>query len=333
MRKTKKQRQNAFVLSDGTVVNSYGFKVATEGIDLSRFLNNPVMLDSHIKTNWAVIGLWENISANLEQDTLLADPVFDTEDPDVAKTAGKVERGFIKGASIGISFDKKDFKHIDGELVLTKCELVEASIVAIPSNASSLRLYQNDEEMSEDDVKELCLSLNPDNTQGNESFNNSKNEQMSKQTILLGLGAMRVLGFTDASQELSLSDIEKKVLELGTAHLALEQERDELKTKLEGFQKKEEDTKAALSAKLVDDAIKEGKITADKRDAFLAMANDNYKNAEAVLGTIPGKTKHGKDVSGGAAEMSMDDFQKLSVEEQLKFKTENPTGYAALLKK
>ena len=70
----------------------------TSGADLSVFENNPVMLLNH--DDWELpIGRWENI--RIEGTLILADAVFDEDDERAADVMGKVDRGFLRAASIG----------------------------------------------------------------------------------------------------------------------------------------------------------------------------------------------------------------------------------------
>lgn len=132
-----------FVLNDEKKVNSYGFRVVNSGIDLNRFLNNPIMLNQHENNTGGVIGRWKNIQ--VINGNLTAESDFDTEDAEAKSLAGKVERGFIKGASMGISFKPDDLKPgRDGVYDLTRCILFEASICAIPSNENALSLFTQD---------------------------------------------------------------------------------------------------------------------------------------------------------------------------------------------
>jgi HK97 family phage prohead protease len=148
-----------FVLNDETKVNSYGYRILNKGIDLKRFKANPVMLAQHMNNLWAVVGRWVNI--RIEGDCLLADAEFDMDDEDAAKIAGKVERGFIKACSMGILFMGAYLKlYADGTYVLEKCELMENSIVAVPSNANAVRLFaENGEPMSEEQVQQSLSAL------------------------------------------------------------------------------------------------------------------------------------------------------------------------------
>lgn len=137
-----------FILSDESE-NSYGFKVLTSGIDISRFQKNPVMFYNHNR-EMGVIGRWENI--RFESSRLLADPFFDDTDELGVKIKGKVQKGFIKSASIGIEVIEAENN------VVTKCNLHECSVVDIPSNQNALTLY---DKLSNkvDDPRSFLLSI------------------------------------------------------------------------------------------------------------------------------------------------------------------------------
>ena len=126
-----------FVLSDGNTLNSKGYKIDINGIDLERFNRNPVMLLEHNPEK--VIGRWQNIQKS--ESKLTAIPEFDTEDTEALSISGKVERGFLNGASVGIIV--KDAQEIDGVFVVTKSELFEASIVSVPADANAVQLYSD----------------------------------------------------------------------------------------------------------------------------------------------------------------------------------------------
>lgn len=139
MDKTKKQETNkptTFVLSDETV-NSYGFVVFTEGIDTAAFERNPVMLYMHNRDG-NVIGRWENIRK--EGTRLLGDAVFDDSTELAATVKKQVENGFLRCVSIGI--EQIDTEVINGVKTVTKCRLIEVSIVDIPSNENAVKLYR-----------------------------------------------------------------------------------------------------------------------------------------------------------------------------------------------
>lgn len=145
-------KKHTFVLCDGNRVNSYGFRTDLAGLDLERFKSNPVMLYAHDPSD--VIGRWENI--RVEDNQLKADAVFDTDDEQGKRIAGKVERGFLKGCSMGIHV--KELHEVDNVPVATRSELMEASVCPIPSDAGAVRLY--DENRKELTFEEVRLQFN-----------------------------------------------------------------------------------------------------------------------------------------------------------------------------
>ncbi|EKB60953.1 HK97 family phage prohead protease [Bergeyella zoohelcum] len=128
--------KQTFLVSDESE-NSHGFKVLTEGIDTTQFEKNPIMLYMHERPT--IIGAWENLKK--EDGKLYADAIFDTESEKGKEIARQVEQGFLRGASIGITYQKEDLKNG----VLEKCKLFEISIVDIGSNPNALKLYDNTE--------------------------------------------------------------------------------------------------------------------------------------------------------------------------------------------
>jgi hypothetical protein len=307
----------SFVLNDELKRNSYGFRTLNAGIDLSRFSSNPVMLDSH----WggggsSVIGKWENI--RIEGSQLLADPMFDEEDAVAANIKRKVEKGFLKGASMGLYFDPNDMKPENGGYVLEKSELVEASIVSIPSNANALKLYAKNGELLTKEAVELSI-------QG--LISNQIQPTMTK--IILSASTLVALGVPNTDDPLALANaIEKQVAE-GTA----------AKAKLQSEIQRANDAEAKLSliveqeAKaVVDAAVTEGKITQAEHAHFLSMAKSNLEAAKTVLSKIPGKSTLGAQNTNTTEVKSLDDFMKLPDDKKLAFKAEHPEAYKSLFK-
>lgn len=315
-----------FILNDESIINSYGFRIKTAGIHLERFQANPVMLDGHNPSNHAVIGKWKDIK--VEEGKLSADTEFDLEDDNAKAIAGKVERGIIKGASMGISFSKKDFKYENGELVLQKCSLHEASIVAIPSNAGALRLTMDGEQLSETEVKALCLSLAENTTEIKPEIENTMNLKLSQLAFI-------ALGFPAETQEARAEQIEAAVLSLDKDKKDLQAKLSLSEEKVNAYVEKEKQTQLAATTKMIDQAIASGKITADKRQTFADLAAQNFDLAKSTLEALPEKQQFStgvKSPAGTSAVATMEDFQKLSTDEQLAFKNANPESYQAILK-
>lgn len=138
------------VLSDSSL-NRYGYRVLTEGIDLESFKKNPIVLYMHFRDEgspyWGenkAIGHWKDIQ--IDGDVLSAEPVFDEVDELSRTVAAKFKAGTYNAASIGIrilatSGEKELLVPGQTRETVTKCELMEASIVDIPANANAVRLY------------------------------------------------------------------------------------------------------------------------------------------------------------------------------------------------
>lgn len=163
--------KHTFLVSDETV-NDHGFKVLTEGIDTTRFEQNPIMLYMHERAR--IIGKWENLRK--ENGQLFADAVFDLADPYANEIAGKVERGFLKGASVGLG------KCLDDNGTITKCELYEISIVDIGSNTNAVRLYKDTSENINLMLNEISITESLTKQLG--LFEKGETYTQAKETIL-----------------------------------------------------------------------------------------------------------------------------------------------------
>ncbi|AZB07445.1 caudovirus prohead protease [Chryseobacterium sp. G0162] len=313
-----------FILNDETKKNQYGFRVRNSGLKLERFRNNPVMLDSHKGGNEAVIGRWEDIQ--IEGSLLTAVAVFDDEDPNASKIAGKVERGFIKGASLGLDpFSMSNFVLApDDTYDLVESEVLEGSVVAIPNNANALtvKLYATSEEsireLVENEVSEILLMAS-DATKFN------LNKQMK---ITLTLSAISALGLPGNTLEHDSAQVEANIIKLKS-------DLDAANLKITGFEELEKDKKAKLSADTVDADIKAGKIDATKKAEFIKLHAEMPDLYKTMVTDAPAKNNLSATTvpAVNAAEVkTLDDFQKLDLNAQLDFKNSNPEGYKALFK-
>lgn len=325
-----------FIFNDESQYNTYRFRVLTDGISLIRFDQNPVMLDGHWNSSHSVIGKWEGY----EKDGALLTgvPVFDIEDELGKKIAGKVERGFLKACSMGLLFNPADMVvEANGKLCLQKCELLEVSIVAVPSNANAVRLYVekdgNIELLKEEDIQQLYLSaLN------NQSVvtNNSTMKQ-----VFLSVAALVALGLDkhNPSEGVDVSAIENAISNLKSKLENSELKLQSAEAALKTFKDKET---AALQAevKAFVDSVVPSKYDESQREAVTKLANADLGFAKNMAALLPEKQGLSAQVNNETAKAeaaktgevkTMDDFQKLSVEQQLAFKNQNKAGYEALI--
>ncbi|GAA4156643.1 hypothetical protein GCM10022217_15860 [Chryseobacterium ginsenosidimutans] len=318
-----------FVFNDESVKNSYGFYILTSGIDIRRFSQNPVCLADHWNWTGSVLGIWEDIQAG--SGTLSGTPKFDTKSYE--ELVRQVESGTLKGCSMGILFDEADFtKNENGDLILTKCELMEVSIVAVPSNANSIALYhQNGNRMSEGEIKTLCLSFGK--SQEPEINNPINNNDSTMKKIQLSLMAFAALGFAQTTQTVEEPELDKAILTLKNENDKNALELEKVKRELQAYQDADKLKKTQEIETMVTLAVQEGRITADKKQTFIDLAAQNLELAKATLESFPKKVdlSAGVKTPGGNGEpMTEEKFQTLSEDQRWTWKNENPEEYKKL---
>jgi len=311
-------KSKTFILSDETIANTYGFRIIHKGGKLERFLKNPVMLNDHINSTRTVLGRWLN--ARFEGTQLKAETDFDLADETVKPIAGKVERDFIKGASIGIIFDPIHLAVDEkGELVLLEWELLEASICAVPSNGNAISLFSKEGDLlTEKEVKQLCLSASTSKIK----IDNKNQNNMEK--LILSATTLVALGMQNADDVAGVSAaIEKLALNYSTEKSSHDATKLALKNMTE-----------VQAKKLVEEAVLAGKITADLKDSYIELASNNFDLASKTLGAMPGKASLSNNVNNtkltGDDPKNIDEFAAMPLEKQLAFKNEKPEAYTAL---
>ena len=212
-----------------------------------------------------------------------------------------LKNGFLNMVSAGLdiielSDDPAYLMPGQTKFTIKKSKLREVSIVDIGSNDEALRLYENNEIIE--------LSANGDCNiaplKGDESINK---DELKMKELLLKLGLPET-----ATEAEALAKLEELNLKAQTAENLATQIANE---------------KNARIVSLVDQAVKEEKITADKKEIFLSIGKNNGIEAlEATFGAmfsavratdiISGKTSNEKPVDVGAklADMSWDELDK-----------------------
>lgn len=321
-------KPKVFILNDDAVQNSYGFYILTSGGKLDRFKSNPVMLSDHVNKNENVIGNWLNLE--VIDGIIQAEPNFDIDRPIGLEISGQVARDFIKGASMGILPNWESMEKIGDKLILKEWELVEASIVPVPSNKNSIAIYNIDGELLEEtEIKNLCLSVKGDKN----PHLNLNIHSMKK--IVLSIGCLMALGFKEQPTEgLDVSEVENKVLGLSNQVKDLATENDALKLAAQKvIEAQEADLKNRVTTK-VELGITQGKFKASQKEEMLALGLSSESALETVFAAIPAKTNFSAGVTipnENVAVATMEDFQKLSIEAQLSFKNDSPEEYKKLV--
>lgn len=255
-----------FILSDTSKTNSHGFRIAMEGMDTSRFRENPVMLYRHKDDD--VIGRWHNL--RVDDGRLLADAEFDQDDELAAKVAGKVERGFIKGCSMGICI--KDMQETADGWIATKSELMEASVCSIPSDAGAVTLYDIDRRQLTIDEVKLQFSINDKKLTKEEMEVNNENlaqDLAAKDNEIADLKAqLAEQKKKEIDSFLSAAVKEGKITEESKSEYALlaADNFDTVKKVIDGKKAEPEDKKVSLAAMVGKQASKYDGKTWDELD-------------------------------------------------------------------
>ena len=313
-----------FVLSDETV-NSYGFVVLTEGIDTSAFERNPVMLYMHNRDG-NVIGRWENIRKDNKR--LLGDAVFDDSTELAATVKKQVEKGFLRSVSIGI--EQIASQELNGVQTVTKCRLIEVSIVDIPSNENAVKLFRrtggyvyNLKELEGDnesvDLKAALISLLglENGADDNDIIKAVKTLMEGKETPEEAVDNAIMGGYIDETQRNTF---------IALARGNYNAFRD--------FVKSQRKTQAPEITRIVNDAVGKRKLLGCETAVFERIgAKIGVKQLRELIFTLRPIPKPMDFVSGGAAysdrtQWTLDDYRKFAPQEL----ENDPELYARLVR-
>lgn len=147
----EKKIDKDFILGDSSV-NSYGFRMLTSGYMIEEFKKNPIGFfmhaDGEFGRNEGVLVRWDEL--RIEGDSIKAKPSINLEHKRGQRTVNEVNSGFLNGASFGqivaveISEDKSLMLPGQTGPTVTKWYNRECSLVDMPSNKSSVILYNKD---------------------------------------------------------------------------------------------------------------------------------------------------------------------------------------------
>ncbi len=267
-------KQKSFVLHDESL-NTHGFRMLTEGADLSEFTKNPVMLLNH--DDWSFpIGRWENIRK--EGGKILGDPVFDLKDENGKKAFQKVEDDFLRAASIGAWPPQETSDLPDNMLpgqkypTVTKWVVREASICTIGANHNALAFY--DSKGDKIDLKDPSQVIKLFDVKPQNQFKNEN--KMNVLNTLLKLS-------DNATEQDRLNAIQNLI----NLNDQLKDTNSQLKQKLEDKEKAEKESQKAQAVVLCDAAIKDGRINAAGKDQWIRLFDNDFENTKEILEGLP----------------------------------------------
>jgi HK97 family phage prohead protease len=325
-----------YILSNDSV-NSYGFWVLTAGIDLSRFVKNPIILVQH-NDNQLSVGL---MRLSLENGQLMGEPEFDAEDPIGKELKRKYEKGYMSGFSIGIEpielSDSKEYRKTgQSRKTVTKCVLYEVSVANVPSNPDSVRLMNNRNTDNCTHGMKQGLTLSADGkTLLPDELN--INETSIKLNLNMKLIALK-LGLAEGASE---PDILNRIEYLKVARIKAENATNELRTELKTLkdaeQKKRKETfETILTAKK--DLSEEQRTTLRKlseQDYDLAVKTvELMSKREKLSDVIDEHQRNGGNQSQGK-QADVPEFERLQKKDPAKLaqlRTSNPVEFERLVK-
>lgn len=233
---------NKVVISTPSL-NSYGTRVLTSGIDIEQYKKNPILLYMHRRGERedAPIGRVEDV--HIEGEKLVGSLVFDEKDEFAKKIADKWADGFLRMVSAGLTIielsdDPAVLLPGQRRMTITKSKLDEVSVVDIGANDDALALYNAEGGRitlaQGDDLSLPLLQTTP----------TPNTSQSMNEKIVLALG-------------LSKEATEEQVL----GAIAQMKEKSEASDKL---------TLSLVTAQ-VDEAIRQGRISAEARETYLQI--------------------------------------------------------------
>lgn len=236
-------------------LNSYGTRVLTEGLDISQYEKNPVLLYMHQRGK--VIGYVTDIKR--EGDDLTGELVFDEVTDLSRQCKAQFEKGSLRMVSMGADILELSEapEHIaPGQTrpTVSKSKLREVSVVDIGSNDDALRLTYEGKALELGAGLECGLPV----LKNNSVEPNKSDTTMEVKTLLLALGLTETAGEAEVTAKITeLKNGETKALNLAAEIKTLKDENDALKL--------------AAITQLVDAAIADKKIGADKKDHFIEL--------------------------------------------------------------
>jgi hypothetical protein len=205
----------------------------------------------------------------VEGEEMFAEPMVDVEGSEFDKElAGKVERGIVNAASIGItilevSTDASLLKEGQTFPTVTKCLLREISLCDIPSNKNAVRLFDRE-------GTEIQLSENGEGMPMPKINNKQETFSEMDKEILKSVGLSDNATLAEAVAVLQHSKIEMAKLKA---------ENDTLRNAQKSAQKVE--AEAMLS-----EAVTDGRLDATTRESWANLFDKDFDAAKTALGTM-----------------------------------------------
>lgn len=293
-------------------LNSYGYRVLTEGVDMEQYERNPILLYMHNRGQ--VIGVIKDLKR--ENGEITGELAFD-EATELSRQCKKQwEFGSLRMVSIGFNvIETSDApEHIvAGQRfpTVTKSQLHEVSLVDIGANNDAIRLYK--------DGQLITLGEGGDCPLPRLNHKPNNNPQMELKTIALKLG------LPETADE--------------TAVLAKIGELNLTAADVEQLKKDKDALTLSQVTSAVETAIRENRLTPDKKEHFINLGKTiGIDSLKATLEAMTPAAKLSKTITPStgdtppAGQKTYNKFSEVPEDELRKMRSENPTEYRRLFK-
>lgn len=291
-------------------LNCYHSRVLTSGMDIEQYQRNPVLLYMHERGQ--VIGYMKDLKVE-EDGTITGEPVFDCATDLSKRCKAQYEFGSLRMASVGIDIlemSEEPSLLVPGQTrpTITKSKLFEVSMVDIGANDDAIRLHRDGKCITLGKEDECLLPLININLHKQE-------KKMETKDFALMLG-------------LAETATEKEIQETVATMAKRAQQAAALQKQVEQMQEQN-------ILVLVDAAIGEKRITADKKNHFLELGKKlGITEFKSLLDAMPVQKKL-SEMIGHENPNQPTEYKKLSdvpTAELLKLRKEQPELYRKLYK-
>lgn len=271
-------------------VNSYGTRVLTNGLDISQYERNPVLLYMHERGT--VIGYMKDL--RLEGDELTGEPVFDEASELSQRCKKQWDFGSLRMVSIGIDIieTSESPEHIlqgQSRPTITKSKLDEVSVVDIGANDDAIVLKKDGRRLINENINEVLHLMKPNNNQ-------QKSKEMKLNEIAL------LLGLPETADETKVKETISSMMELQSALEASTKEVETLSAQIATLKEEKEAMELAGITGAVDKAIAERRIEASKKEQFVELGKKvGVEELENVFAAMTVKEKASAVLRGGRA--------------------------------
>ena len=271
-------------------VNSYGTRVLTNGLDISQYERNPVLLYMHERGT--VIGYMKDL--RLEGDELTGEPVFDEASELSQRCKKQWEFGSLRMVSIGIDIieTSESPEHIlqgQSRPTITKSKLDEVSVVDIGANDDAIVLKKDGRRLINENINEVLHLMKPNNNQ-------QKLKEMKLNEIAL------LLGLPETADETKVKETISSMMELRSDLEASTKEVETLSAQIATLKEEKEAMELAGITGAVDKAIAERRIEASKKEQFVELGKKvGVEELENVFAAMTVKEKASAVLRGGRA--------------------------------